>query len=485
MKQVITWVSPSELTEGVAASNLYSIPENYQTIKENISQVGILTPLHVMGNVVVSGNIRLRIAKELNLDLVPVLYVTQNEKISDDLLAVSYSQQREKKYSELLSEYKILEAAYPVGKGKRTDLDPEAKENKEKRDALIPSKDKVNKLKSIDKYAIELFGKESEEYKQCWKDIDEGKTSLNRILKGLKREKGIRENNIVLPEHFEINTNDAKVFNKSCSNMSEIEDKSIACIITSPPYFQMRDYGTGLSQRGLEKDVNEYINGLIDDFNDCKRVLKDDGSLWVNLSEAVIDGQYNAIPHRFVLAMMENGWVFNDELIWVKKNPVFTQAKRAVRSHEYIFHFVKGKDYFYDVSWLRGLTDPDDMISYGTSKKISNLISSMDFSGNIIRTNANRIEHLRNACKKRGFHLTHNAAFPITIPLISILTTSKVGDTILDIYSGTGTSGEAALSTKRKYVGYEIKPEFVKASEVRMEEYLKDEFGNESLQIAA
>lgn len=471
MKQVITWVSPSELKEGKAALNLYSNPENYETIKENISQVGILTPLHVVGDVVVSGNLRLRIAKELDFDVVPVLYVEPKEKISDELLAVSYGQQREKKYSELLKEYEILEAAYPVGKGRRTDLNPEAKKNKEKREALIPSKDKVNKLKGIKKLAHELFGEDSEGYKKVWREVDEEKASLSRIYKGLKREKAIRENNLVLPENFELNTENAKVFNKSCANMAEIEDKSIACIITSPPYFQMRDYGTGITQRGLEKDINDFIKGLIDDFKDCHRVLKDDGSLWVNLGEAVLDGQYNAIPHRFVLAMMEEGWIFNDELIWVKNNPVFTQAKRGVRSHEYIFHFVKNKNYYYENSWVADLTDPSNLISLGTSGKISNLVSALDFRGNIIRTNSNNMDDLRNACKERGFYLTHNAAFPITIPLISILTTSKVGDTILDIYSGTGTTGEAALSTQRKYVGYEIKPEFVLASEVRLEKY--------------
>jgi DNA modification methylase len=170
---------------------------------------------------------------------------------------------------------------------------------------------------------------------------------------------------------------------------------------------------------------------------------------------------------------MQHGWLFNDELIWVKNNPLFTQAKRSVRSHEYFFHFVKGREYYYDVSWLTDLTDPNDLISYGTSKKVSNLISSMDFRGSIIRTNSNNMEELRNACKAKGFYLTHNAAFPITIPLIAILTTSRVGDTVLDIFSGTGTTGQAALSTKRKYIGYEIKSEFIMATEVRLSECLE------------
>jgi DNA modification methylase len=82
---------------------------------------------------------------------------------------------------------------------------------------------------------------------------------------------------------------------------------------------------------------------------------------------------------------------------------------------------------------------------------------------------------LRKACKEQGFNLTHSAGYPISIPLIAILTSSKVGDTILDIYSGTATTGEAALATKRKYVGYEIKPEFVMASKVRLDNYVNEE----------
>jgi DNA modification methylase len=455
-------------------SNLYSIPENYESMRENISKVGILTPLHVIEGVVVSGNLRLRIAKELGLKLVPVIYLPK-QNISAKLMAVSYGQQRVKKYSEILQEYEILEAEYPVGKGCRTDLNPQMKKNAEKKKSLNISKDKIYKLKSIKALAKELYGEETNSLAEIWSQIDSERTSLNSVEKGLKREKAIRENNRIISSEYEFITDKAKVYNKSCENMSELADKSVACIMTSPPYFQMRDYGTGKNQRGLERDINEYIKGLVNDFKDCYRILKDDGSLWVNINEPVIDGEYHSISHQFAMAMRKEGWKLNDEIIWIKNNPQFTQAKRTVRSHEYIFQFVKSSKYHYDVSWLRDLTDPNDLISYGTSAKMSSLLSSMDFRDSIIRTNANNMNHLRKACKEQGFNLTHSAGYPISIPLIAILTTSKVGDTILDIYSGTATTGEAALVTKRKYVGYEIKPEFVMASKVRLDSYVNEE----------
>lgn len=471
---IITWVDPNELKMNEVSKKLYSIPENYELMKENIKQFGILEPLIVNDYLIESGNLRLQIAKELELEKVPVINQPKSD-LSEKLRIVSHAQQRVKKYSEILAEYEILEAEYPVGKGCRTDLNPTKKSNAEKKKALNISKPKLNALKNIKRMGEELYGVESNEYDNLWMEIDSEKASLNRVLKSLKRIKTIRENQFVIPETFEFITEKAKIYNKSCDNMKEVGDNSISCILTSPPYFQMRDYGTGIDQRGLENDVESYIDNLIIDFKDCKRVLKNEGSLWVNINEPVVDGEYHLISHQFVKAMRREGWIFNDEIIWIKNNPNFTQAKRTVRSHEYIFHFVKSSKYHFDTSWLSELNDPDNLISLGTKGKVSNLISGMDFRGSVLRTNSNNMDDLRKKCKSQGFNLTHSAAFPITIPLIAILSSSKVGDTILDIYSGTSTTGEAALATKREYIGYEIKPEFVMASKVRLESYIQEE----------
>jgi site-specific DNA-methyltransferase (adenine-specific) len=484
-EQKVMWVDPHTLHQNKVTNELYtSEPENFENIKENISQVGIREPLIVdTDNVVISGNMRLRIALELGIESVPVIY-TEKSQINAKLLAVSHSQQRIKTYSELLKEYEILEAEYPVGKGRRTDLNPEMKKNKEKMKNLPISYAKINKLKNIKKYGEELYGKDSKEYKELWESVDNKGISLEKKTKFLKMKVEAKENLTKIPDTYEINTKQAKVYNHSCEYMPELKNGSIACIVTSPPYFQMRDNGTGADQRGLEKDVDSFVKGLIHDMSDCKRVLKDDGSLWVNLGEAVLDGHYNAICHQFVMAMMNEGWIFNDEIIWIKNNAIFTQAKRSVRAHEYIFHFVKNSNYYYDVSWLENVTDSDNRISFGTGGKIKNIISSMDFRENILRTNGNNMESLRKACKDAGFNLTHTSGFPLTVPLIAILTTSKENDTILDIYNGTGTSLEAAILANRKAVGYEIKPEYIMGSEVRLKPYLSKESDEDSKLVA-
>lgn len=481
MKNQIINVDPTTLIENQVVTEIYPVTENYQSILENIKAMGVLEPLLVdENNVVISGNLRRQIAIELGITSVPVI-VCDNGGLDTSafkLKVVSHAQQRIKTYSQLLKEYEILKELYPVKKGERTDKDPVKKANKEKRDSLNISKAKLAMLKTIKELATELYGEDTSEYKNVWNKVDAQKASLNAIVKGLKRIKIEQVNSDVLPDSYEVIAERIKIYNKSCEQMLEIVDGEIACILTSPPYFQMKDYGTGAQQRGFEKDVDAYIKALVKDFRDCKRVLADDGSLWVNLAEPVVEGEYKTIPHKFVQAMMKEGWILNDELIWIKNNPQFTQAKRSVKAHEYIFHFVKSKNYKYDISWLNNLSDPNDLISYGTSGKVANLMSSMDFRDNIIRTNSNNMEKLRRGCTDKGFHLTHGAAFPVTIPLILILTTTQPGDTVLDIYSGTATTGEAAAMTGRKYIGYELKPEYIMSSEVRLAEYLDNDGSN-------
>lgn len=482
VKDIIVFVDPNILIENKVTNILYSMqPDNFERMKESIRMYGILEPLIVdTDNNVISGNIRRRIAVELKMDKVPVIYRDKPE-MDAKLLSVSHAQQRIKNYSEILEEVKILEASYPVGRGCRTDLNPEMKKNQEMRKAINISDSKVNKLKNIEKFGKELYGEGSAKYKELWENIDSSKISINKKVIDLRKKVEAKENKSVMPETYQIESENIKIYNKSCDDMSEIQDKSIACIVTSPPYFQLRNYGTGSDQRGLEKSVDDFVKGLINDFKECKRVLKDDGSLWVNLGDTLINGTYNVVPHRFAIAMINEGWLLNDEIIWAKNNAQFTNFNRSVRMHEYIFHFVKSEDFYYDNSWLKELNDVDNTISIGTKASNINLKSWMDRRESMLKVNANNMDDLRKACKSSGLNLTHSAAFPIIIPLIPILSTSKIGDTILDLYNGTATSGQAAVENGRKYIGYEIKAEYIKFSEIRLRNHLNLDSSTEKL----
>ena len=131
--------------------------------------------------------------------------------------------------------------------------------------------------------------------------------------------------------------------------IQKLPDCSIQLIITSPPYFQQRDYGGGI---GNEKEVSEYINILLCLFHECVRVVKDDGSIVFNIGDKYQDSNLLLVPYRFALAMTETGMVkLVNEITWVKRNPTPRQfRRRLVSSTEPFFHFVKSDNYYYDLN---------------------------------------------------------------------------------------------------------------------------------------
>lgn len=482
----VKWVNPNTLIENPLVQELYSTPENYESIKENIQYMGILEPLIVdTRNVVISGNLRRKAAIELNIGLVPVIYVDSIEE-DEKIHLLSHGQQRVKKYSEMLNEYELLCEYYEIGQGCRTDLDDTKRKNKENIKKIVNlSESKLNKLISIKKNVVELYGEE-EELEIVWKSIDDQTESIDKVYNRLNNEKKKRQNQSVVPQKYEVITDAVQIYNRSNDNMKELEDNSVACITCSPPYFNMRDYGTGKEQLGNESHVDVFIQNLVHGFRDCKRVLKEDGSLWVNINDCVIDGEYMAVNHKFVLAMMNDGWRYNDEIVWAKSNTQYSHGNRSVRAHEYIFHFVKSKNFYYDNQWLKKLEDEENLISCGTGKRRPKLLSTFEYRDNILKTSGANTASLRKQCLQEGdFHLTHSAIFPLALPVICILSSSKPGDIVLDTFSGTATTAEAALLFDRKYVGYELNPEFILASEVRLKPYLNTETSETPLLMAA
>ncbi len=451
---------------------MYQTPENYNNIKLSIENEGIIEPLLVNEQTkeIISGNIRYKVALDIGITEVPVLF--QNiEQEEMDIKSISTNQQRKKSYSEILKEIQFFEDYYKIKKGQRTDLNKEYKEIKEKRDEFLKTipRDKLDKLKSIDKIATDLYGKESKKYKSIFRSLDNYKTTVNSQHQTLVNIVKRKHNESLIPQKYDIKSNWTTIYNKSSEDMSEIESGTIKCIITSPPYFQMRDYGTGDEQLGMEQTVEIYLNNLMKIFKECYRVLRDDGSCFVNINDCVIGGKYQAVPQKFLLRMLDLGFIFNDELLWIKRNPTYTRGKRSVRSHEPVFHFTKSEDFYYNDEWLHNLEDPKSSISYGTGKIDPKVISGLDFRDGVLKTNVSSTAELRKEAKdKRGFHLTHSATFPVFVPTICALLTTKEEDIILDPFSGTSVVGEFARQTYRYYIGYECKPEFVLAAESRL-----------------
>jgi DNA modification methylase len=470
----VSVVAPQMLKKNSTTHSMYIVPVNYEEIRNNIREFGLLTPLLVNYDYeIISGNLRHQIALDLGFEEVPVVFIDTPEELKA-VLSVSTNQFRVKSMIEMASEIRFYDEYYTVGRGRRTDLNPQMKLVKDEKDDAYKSvgQYKINKIKSIEKRVIELYGNNIEKLNNELSKVDKGEVTLNELDKKLERELLKKNNQGVVPSHYEYITDKVKIYNSSCGDLFHLENESIQTVITSPPYFQMRNYGTGKKQLGHEKEVMDFIKNLCDLFEDTKRVLKKEGSLFVNINDCVIDGEYQSVPELFLIEMKKRGWRYVDQYLWLKTNVQFTHGKRSVRNFEPIFHFVKSSDYYFNDTWLSEFVDEKNSISMGTKMKYPKLVSGLDFRDNILtHSGSNTLELRRKCLEQSNFHMEHSATYPLSLPLIFVLATSKPDDTILDIFNGTASTGEISILTNRKYVGYELNPQFVMASEVRLSDY--------------
>ena len=469
----VSVVAPQMLKRNSTINSMYVVPANYDEILYNIQEFGLLTPLLVnLDYEIISGNLRHQIALDLGLKEVPIVFIDVPAELNS-VISMSTNQFRIKTMVEIAAEVRFFDEYYPLRRGERTDLNPQTKVVKDEKDLAYKSvgQYKINKIKSIEKKVKQLHGDNLDKLNKELSKVDNEEITLNELDKRLDRELLKKSNTMVVPEKYDFITNKVKIFNSSCEDLFHLEDNSVQLIVCSPPYFHARDYKNGDDELGREKTPEEFIEKLVKLFDDTKRVLKEEGSMYVNINDTCRDGAYQAVPQRFVIEMINRGWILNDEIIWTKTNPKYSPGKRSVRSHEYIFHFVKSKNFYYNDSWLDGVNDETNTFSYGTNNLFPKLISGMDFRDGIVKTNVATTQYLRKKCKEKGFYLNHTAVFPEVIPMIPILSTTRPGDIVLDIFNGTGTTGEVSLKLDRNYVGYEYNPEYVMASEIRLSEY--------------
>lgn len=469
----ISVVAPQKLKRNSTTHSMYVVPVNYDEIRNNIQEFGLLTPLLVnLDYEIISGNLRHQIALDLGLKEVPIVFIDVPAELNS-VISMSTNQFRIKTMVEIAAEVRFFDEYYPLRRGERTDLNPQTKVVKDEKDLAYKSvgQYKINKIKSIEKKVKQLHGDNLDKLNKELSKVDNEEITLNELDKRLDRELLKKSNTMVVPEKYDFITNKVKIFNSSCEDLFHLEDNSVQLIVCSPPYFQARDYKNGDDELGREKTPEEFIEKLVKLFDDTKRVLNEEGSMYVNINDTCRDGAYQAVPQRFVIEMINRGWILNDEIIWTKTNPKYSPGKRSVRSHEYIFHFVKSKNFYYNDSWLDGVNDETNTFSYGTNNLFPKLISGMDFRDGMVKTNVATTQYLRKKCEEKGFYLNHTAVFPEVIPMIPILSTTRPGDIVLDIFNGTGTTGEVSLKLDRNYVGYEYNPEYVMASEIRLSEY--------------
>jgi len=465
----VVTISTDKLIENPETKKIYGSTDD-STLKLSISLLGILEPLIVfkIGNSdqyqIVSGNRRCEVAKELGISEVPILII--EEKDIDEVLSVGHNEQRRKLPSHYIKEYRAYNALHKTSQGKK---DLVHKKAIEVRNELFKDvkKTTMDRYLMIDKLARKLSDGDELEYNNMMNELDSSSNADGTRKTFVKRlqEKENAEN---IPSDFEYHTADAIIYLQSSSDMSQIEDGEVSAIVTSPPYYEMRDYKSGTEQLGHEESEDVFVERLVNHFDDCKRVLKDRGTMWVNIGDFVVKYSYRMVPEKFTIGMLSRGWILHDKIIWLKNNPVFNNAARALVAHEYIYVFKKKEQVNYSFDWLKERDIRDNRFVIGVKGDKVKLRSIFDFRDGVITTSVANNAKLREYCERAGIHLTHNATFPISIPTIAILTSTKELELVCDPFNGTSSSGRSALLFNRVYKGFDVNPEYIKQSEIRL-----------------
>lgn len=140
----------------------------------------------------------------------------------------------------------------------------------------------------------------------------------------------------------------------AADTLADLPESSVHMVMTSPPYFGLRDYGVD-GQIGLEEELEEYIEELVDVFREVRRVLRPDGSAWLNLGDSYDDDKNKMlVPHRVAIALQDDGWIVRNDVTWSKPNPMPSPVKdRLNNSTEQVFHLVPERKYWYDLDAIR------------------------------------------------------------------------------------------------------------------------------------
>ena len=346
--------------------------------------------------------------------------------------------------------------------------------------------------------------------------------------------------------------------------LKELADASVQTVVTSPPYWGLRDYGTANwtggdescehikdpsktkkfgndefnknrpsreatklpgyyfkdfcelcgatfedNQIGLEQSPDDFIEQLCIVFDEVWRVLKDDGTIWVNLGDsysAMRDSKASpdslrtgdgtrvssaanrnpenlrkaglkhkdlvGIPWRFAFAMQARGWYLRSDIIWHKPNPMpESVTDRPTKSHEYIFLMTKSPRYYYDheaikedAIWAEEKRAGQGRLHYDGKRQGEKGTGQENFVSIVDKKNKRSVWQVN----VKGYREAHFATYPTELIEPCILAGSKEGDTVLDPFSGSGTTGEVALKHGRHYIGLELNPDYAAISEKRI-----------------
>ena len=248
--------------------------------------------------------------------------------------------------------------------------------------------------------------------------------------------------------------------------LARLPDSVAQCVVTSPPYWGLRDYGIS-GQIGLEGTLAGYLNDLTHVFSEIRRVLKPDGILWLNIGDGYTSGNRGwrapdkknpnramstrpenppglkdkellGVPWRLAFALQADGWYLRSDIIWHKPNVTPESVKdRPTRAHEYVFMLTKNERYTYHYDAVKEPTENGDYRNRRTVWSI-------------------------NTAPSNGGHI---ASFPEELVEPCILASTQVGELVLDPFFGIGTVGMTCQRLNREFIGIELNPEYARDAE--------------------
>lgn len=472
----VKWVSPDSLKPCQTHQSIYGEEVIDLFLFESIKKSGVLTPLIIdKNNIIISGIARWKVSKVLNLVRVPVVY--SSEAASNENL-VSCNISRHKSYSILFKEYEVLKKAFNISQGARTDL---RNGNNKMKASELPSllgvsRATISRLCNINQLAQNFYKDDQEQIAKVWEEVDHPRKGIISVTNKLNKLISKKRNSSGEP--MNLWGNGYTIYNSTSSQMTEVKDGSIQLVITSPPYYGgIRDYDIELDQLGHEKTPEEFAVNLANHFDDTKRVLKPSGSLVVNIADTIDPQtkQQSLAPYYFVTEMAKRNWHISGVYIWLKSRfrPTLP-GKRGIAVFEYIYHFSKSPNYDYHKTWVSSVSDPIyNPVIFGKAENSSRVIKDVfdlrdDSNDGVINWACANESLLRRVCDKEGIEMSHSATFPIMIPSLFINLLSIPGDTVLDPFSGTATTGAACKVLGRNYIGYELNKEYIDISRVRL-----------------
>ena len=288
--------------------------------------------------------------------------------------------------------------------------------------------------------------------------------------------------------------------------------ESVHCVVTSPPYYGLRDYGVK-GQIGLEPTPEAYIRRMVQVFREIRRILRKDGTCWLNLGDSwngnggaygdaksTLGGSKHSdiassarrfkktsvtlkpkdligIPWRVALALQADGWWLRQDIIWAKPNAMpESVTDRCTKAHEYLFLLTKSVRYWYDHAAIKEQMQPSTLRdkrlfdeNYTADRRERDYPGQPQQGSGLLKPNGDKVNR-RSVWNiaTTPYKGAHFATFPIELPRLCIAAGCPERGIVLDPFFGAGTTGLAALELNRQYIGIELNPDYVTLAKKRL-----------------